>query len=319
MKTRHLAFAVLAFSLCVPLSAAEQPSVKPIEKPVAKPVAVPFELLKSGHMAVMIKVNGKGPYRVIFDTGAPINLLNNKLAKEAGLLKDAPQSVLPFVGTIGEVKVKEMEVGTEKAANQPAIVMDHPLVELMAKKLGPLYGIVGYPFFARYRMTIDYQAETLTLVPNGYKPANVMRSIESTLFQLMAGGPQTPKVLSPTGQWGLVAAQAIRRRGCGRDRQRGVVRRRRGCGRPQGGRPAAVAGRTLDRYTGRPVRGGRFRQGGQHGGRAPDTRWKGNGRERQTSGGIVEELQPKSGRSGEPSRTTGAARLAAPTVSVLAL
>jgi hypothetical protein len=206
MKPRHLLLVLAALSLATASRLhAEQPSVKPLEKKDAPRIVVPFELLKSGHMSVMIKVNGKGPYRVIFDTGAPINLLNNKLAREAGLLKDAPHSLLPFLGTVGEVTVKELEVGTEKAANQHAIVMDHPLVELMARKLGPLYGIVGFPFFARYTMTIDYQAQTLTFVPNGYKPANVMKSLESSMFQLVAGGPQPPRVLAPAGQWGLVA------------------------------------------------------------------------------------------------------------------
>jgi len=207
MKPRDLVAAVLALFLVSPLVFADQPAVKPIEKPTAKPVVVPFELLPSGHMAVKIKVNGKGPYRVIFDTGAPINLLNNKLAKEAGLLKDAPKSMLPFVGTIAEVTVKELQVGSEKAANQPAIVMDHPLVELMSKKLGALYGIVGFPFFARYKMTIDYQTETLTLRPSGYKPPNVLRSLESTLLQLMTSSSQTAKVLLPAAQWGLTAGK----------------------------------------------------------------------------------------------------------------
>jgi hypothetical protein len=204
MKAIYL---VLAVGLALPVTAAEVPAVKPIEKPVVKPIVVPFELLRSGHMAVMIKVNGKGPYRVIFDTGAPVNLLNNKLAKEADLLKDAPQSSLPFgLGKMAQVMVKEMEVGTEKTADQPALVMDHPLVELMAKKLGPLYGIVGFPFFARYKMTIDYQAQTLTLAPNGYKPADVMKSLEAMMFQLLAGGgSQAEKVLSPAAQWGLTA------------------------------------------------------------------------------------------------------------------
>ena len=32
---------------------------------------VPFELLKTRHIVVSIKINGKGPYRVIFDTGSP--------------------------------------------------------------------------------------------------------------------------------------------------------------------------------------------------------------------------------------------------------
>lgn len=205
MKTRYLVAVVMGFSFASPLVFADQPAVKPIDKPAVKPVVVPFELLKSGHMAVKIKVNGKGPYRVIFDTGAPINLLNNKLAKEAGLLKDAPKSMLPFVGTVAEVKVKELQVGSAKAADQPAIVMDHPLVELMSKKLGALYGIVGFPFFARYKMTIDYQAETLTLTPSGFKPPNVLKSLESTLMQLMMSGDQPAKVLSPAAQWGLTA------------------------------------------------------------------------------------------------------------------
>jgi hypothetical protein len=204
MKARHLVLAVMACGFALPLLLADRPAVKPL----AKPAVVPFELLKSGHMAVMIKVNGKGPYRVIFDTGAPINLLNNKLAKETGLLKDAPQSMLPLFGTIAEVKVKALEVGTVKTGDQDALVMDHPLVELMSQKLGPLYGIVGFPFFARYRMTIDYQAETLTLVPTNYKPANVMRSLESTALQLMTASSQPPKVLSPAAQWGLRAYKA---------------------------------------------------------------------------------------------------------------
>jgi hypothetical protein len=205
MKPRYLALAMFGLALALPLLAVEQPSVKPIEKPLAKSSVVPFELLKSGHMAVMVKVNGKGPYRVIFDTGAPINLFNNKLAKETGLLKGKPQSSLPLFGTIGEASVKELQVGTEKAADQPAIVMDHPLLEVMSKKLGPLYGIVGFPFFARYKMTLDYQAQTLTLVPSGYKPANTMASLENTLMQLMLGGPPEPRLLSAAGQWGLVA------------------------------------------------------------------------------------------------------------------
>jgi hypothetical protein len=208
MKPRYLLLAVFGLIGTLSALAAEPPAVKPLEKPAVKPVVIPFELLKSGHMAVMVKVNGKGPYRVIFDTGAPVNLFNNKLAKDADLLRDVPQSSLPFLGTIAQVKVKELQVGSEKAAGQPAIVMDHPLVELMSKKLGALYGIVGFPFFARYKMTIDYQAETLTLVPNGYKPANAIKSLETTMFQMIAGGSQTEKVLAPAAQWGVVARKA---------------------------------------------------------------------------------------------------------------
>jgi hypothetical protein len=182
---------------------AEAPA-KPAPKSVPKPVTVPFELLKSGHMAVQVKVNGKGPYRLIFDTGAPITLVNNKVAREAGLLKGMPKPAFTLFGSMGEVKIQELEVGTQKAEGVAAVVMDHPTVALIASKLGPIEGIVGFPFFARYAMTVDYQARTLTFVPNGYKPPDVMRG----MMQAMLGGP-AKKVLAPAAQWGLVAVKEV--------------------------------------------------------------------------------------------------------------
>ena len=43
-----------------------------------------------------------------------------------------------------------------------------------AKKYGSIEGIVGFPFFARYKMTVDYAAKEMTFVPNGYKATDVM-------------------------------------------------------------------------------------------------------------------------------------------------
>src|SRR5262249_3393687 len=118
----------------------------------AKPVTVPFELLKSGHMAVMVKIEGKGPYRMIFDTRAPTLLLNTKVAKEAGLVGKEKKPGFGLFAMPEQVKAKELIVGDVKAENVPAIVMDHPTVGALAEALGPLEGIIGLPFFARYQM-----------------------------------------------------------------------------------------------------------------------------------------------------------------------
>jgi hypothetical protein len=168
-----------------------------------KAAVVPFDLLKTKHMTLDIKVNGKGPYRVIFDTGAPMSVLNNKLAKEAGL----PAGGGLFGGL--PVTVKTMEVGDLKAEKLQAIIMDHPLVELMSKEkdIGQLYGIVGFPFFARYKMTVDYQAKKITFVPNGFDPPDVMKELESAIEGMLTG-KQTARVLAPAAQWGLVAEKA---------------------------------------------------------------------------------------------------------------
>ena len=168
-----------------------------------KPVAVPFQLLKTKHITVDIKVNGKGPYRVIFDTGAPMTVLNSKLAKEAGL----PAGGGLFGGMPGNAKT--LEVGGLKVENVPVVVMDHPLVELMSreKDIGQLYGIVGFPFFARFKVTLDYKAKTMTCTPSGFEPPDVMKELQKAIEGLL-GGEAAPKVLAPAAQWGLVAEKA---------------------------------------------------------------------------------------------------------------
>jgi membrane-associated protease RseP (regulator of RpoE activity) len=171
----------------------------------ATPVSVPFELLKTKHIAVKIMVNGKGPYRVIFDTGSPVILLNNKIAKESGVLdKNAKQPLFSLFGAAGESKIKTLEIGSLKAANLPAVVMDHPALDVVSKFLGPIEGIVGFPFFARYKMSLDYQTQRLTFVPNGYDPPDVMKAIMDTIMAMAGDKPKPPKVLAPAGQWGVL-------------------------------------------------------------------------------------------------------------------
>src|SRR3954464_9283422 len=56
---------------------------------------VPFSMLPSNHMLVRAMINGKGPYRLIFDLGAPITLLSNTASETSGVVKaDAPKSFL---------------------------------------------------------------------------------------------------------------------------------------------------------------------------------------------------------------------------------
>ena len=171
--------------------------------PEPKRATVPFELLKTQHMAIKIMVNGKGPYRVIFDTGAPTNLLNNKVAKEAGIFpKDFRKPLFGIFGSLGDSKIKTLQVGDLKVENISTIVMDHPTVTLIDKHFGPIEGLVGFPFFARFKMTIDYQKKEMTFVPGTFEPPDVMKTMMKTL---MAGNQK--KVLAPAGQWGFKVAK----------------------------------------------------------------------------------------------------------------
>lgn len=166
-----------------------------------QPAKAPFELLKTQHMVVNIKINGEGPFRLIFDTGAPITLINNKVARAAGLVdKNMKQPLLPLFPGMAQFKVKTLEIGELKAENVSIIVMDHPTVTAISNVLGPIEGIVGFSFFARYRMTIDYQAKEMTFTPVQFDPPDVMNRM---LAILSGGKAKGPKILAPAAQWGF--------------------------------------------------------------------------------------------------------------------
>ncbi len=172
------------------------------------PIKVPFELLPSGHFLVDVTLNGKGPYKLIFDTGAPLTLLNSRIAKEGGVTKKKGGFNL-FSGPT-QSDIKELGVGPAKAEDVPSVVMDHPTVEAISdafeKKYGKIEGIVGFPFFARYSTTIDYQKKELTLVPNGYKPGDYLQDMMGTLMKMTSQSPNPePKVVAPAGLWGFKA------------------------------------------------------------------------------------------------------------------
>ena len=172
-----------------------------------KPIKVPFDLLKSQHMVINVKINGKGPYRLIFDTGSPVNLINTKVAAATGLGgEDGGKN--PLGGLMGggqQIKMKTLQLGDIKAENLPAVVMNHPTVETISKVLGPVEGIIGYPFFARYRMTIDYQAKEMTFVPSGFEPKDSLNSLQMTLFG--GGKKKAMAPIVPAAQWGVRVAK----------------------------------------------------------------------------------------------------------------
>src|SRR5260370_17789928 len=143
-----------------------------------KAFSVPFDTIKTQHMVVEVKINGNGPYRLIFDTGAPDSLVNNRLAKEAGLFpKEFKKPPFALFGAMGQFKIKTLEAGDLKAENLSVMVVDHPTVAAISDVVGPIDGIVGFTFFARYKMTIDYQKKVMTFVPNDYSPADPIQPI----------------------------------------------------------------------------------------------------------------------------------------------
>jgi hypothetical protein len=192
MKIRFLGFALTVLLAPIAARAGEEP----------KAFSVPFHTIKTQHMVVDVKINGKGPFRLIFDTGAPDSLINNKLAKEADVLPKDFKPGFALFGSRGQHKIKVLEAGDLKAENLSVMVVDHPTVAAISDVVGPIDGIVGFTFFARYTMTIDYQKKVMTFVPNGFRPPDTIEAIMKMMLMSKAER-EKPRVLAPGALFGF--------------------------------------------------------------------------------------------------------------------
>ena len=159
------------------------PSQSTIRPDKAKPTAVvPFEMLPTNHMRVEARINGKGPYHLIFDLGAPVTLLSNRVSEATGVVKaSTPRSFL--FGMRGEAEVDKLQVGDLTATKLPVIVLDHPILKALEEMTGhQLDGLIGFTFFARYKTSIDYHADKMTFDPIKYQVRDLLKDLPERLM-----------------------------------------------------------------------------------------------------------------------------------------
>lgn len=123
---------------------------------------VPFQLLNN-HMYVDVKLNGKGPFLLLCDTGGA-NIVTFTLADELGL---EPEGKLQARGAgeeseeVSLVKIDSLSVGDVTILDQLFAVF--PLESFYAVEGIPQSGLIGYEIFRRFVVKIDYENSLLTL------------------------------------------------------------------------------------------------------------------------------------------------------------
>ena len=128
--------------------------------PAAAPIAsVAFAGGEQGRILVQAKINGKGPYPFIFDTGS-VNILSLDLAKQLGVPVSGKQRMTAFGGsvetatavldstTLGEVTMSRHEV---------PVIGGGPFAN------GGPVGVLGWQFLQKFVVEVDYQHGHLNL------------------------------------------------------------------------------------------------------------------------------------------------------------
>jgi PDZ domain/Aspartyl protease len=191
--------ALLTTGLTLAMARAQQASTPAPVKVEIKAV-IPFEVLPTNHMLVKAKINGKGPYHLVFDLGAPITLLNNRVSETSGVIKaNAPRSIL--FGMRGEAEIDKLQVGELTVNKLPVIIFDHPLLNALEKIAHRrIDGLMGFTFFARYRTTIDYHSREMTFEPIDYQVHDLLKELPD---RLLSPKVARRRILVPGALYGL--------------------------------------------------------------------------------------------------------------------
>jgi serine protease Do len=134
------------------------------EPAALKTYQVPYRLTDTQHVLVRAKINGKGPYNFIIDTGAPALFVSTDVCKKIG--------VKPEKDDWGAFDRFEIEGGVveEKARGR----IEDPFQLKGMNGLGlagaELHGIIGYTVLAKYRIEFDFTRDKMAWTKLDFQP-----------------------------------------------------------------------------------------------------------------------------------------------------
>ena len=151
----------IALALCLglaPIAAAADP------KPPAQH-EIPYRLTDTKHVLVRAKINGKGPFNLILDTGAPAVFITKPVAKKAGVEVDEKGW-----GKFDEFEI-EGGVKVEKVRTRVEDLVQIDGMNSMGLAGVELHGVIGYNVLAKYRIEYDFTVDKLVFgVLEGFEP-----------------------------------------------------------------------------------------------------------------------------------------------------
>jgi hypothetical protein len=167
-------FGVVLVAALVSLSSGQhsQPDVPAGNQPgrdpqVGRSFQVPFRLTDTNHFLVRIRINGKGPFNFLVDSGAPALFIATETARKIGLKPSknefwTPVDRLDFEGGARLLDIKAR--------------VDDPFQLVGMNALGlpgaSIDGILGFTILARFRLEIDPSRDSMVWTRLNHEPAD---------------------------------------------------------------------------------------------------------------------------------------------------
>jgi serine protease Do len=163
----RLALFCLMFCVASPevwAAPSSQPATQPAIVVTTGPVSIPYKLTDTNHLMVRLKINGKGPFNFIVDTGAPLMILRVPAADKIGLKRDAR----------GFATINQLDIEGGMKLNRVQCLVETPFQIEGMNAIGAsgvdLDGMLGYGVLACFRMQIDLSKDRMIWTPVGFVP-----------------------------------------------------------------------------------------------------------------------------------------------------
>ncbi len=163
---------------------------------------VPYRLTMTNHYLVRVKINGKGPFNFLVDTGAPYLFISTDVAKKIAL------PAAPKGDYWTPVDNFDLEGGAKLTKIKARVEDPFQLVGMNAMGLpgASIDGILGFTILARFKMEFDPTKDRMTWTRLDYDPQEpfVPKNFEARedpgVKAMSALGPMMKLVSAVTGK-----------------------------------------------------------------------------------------------------------------------
>ena len=207
-----LALATVAVALAV-----DAPKPDPA---VGQSYRVPYRVTDTNHFLVRVRIDGKGPFNFLVDTGAPHLFVGMEAAKKIGIKADPEEYFTP----IGRL---DFEGGASLTGMQARVEDVFQMVGMNALGLpgASIDGILGFTALARFKLQIDPTDDRMTWTRLDFDPKDpvvpraALRKASGEMQAMNALGPlaklaaafvgkQPEETLQPRGFLGVELAES---------------------------------------------------------------------------------------------------------------
>lgn len=181
---------------------------------------VPFRYVKNTILIDHVRIDGKGDYTFLVDTGSTACTVTTEVANELGLARTGWSDVSAIGANrkLRIVRVHSFSVGGASAEGPLTLIADD---NGLSKHVGcPVNGVLGTPFLWKWPVQFDYPAQRFRVLPKEYdirtEPVETPWSSVGPLtlrgkaayVKVAINGAQAHEMMLDTGATGIVLSEA---------------------------------------------------------------------------------------------------------------